>query len=145
MKRTDDLRAARKLGKAEVLQRLASVPFGRVVFTRRALPAIRPVNHVVLDGRIIICSHEGAAIAGVTGSPAGAVVVYEADDFSAEQRLGWSVVITGRARIVDDPGEAARCRGMMHSWLAGDTGYVIQIEPEIVTGFELCRAGPAAA
>jgi hypothetical protein len=94
MKRTDDLRAARKLGKAEVLQRLASVPFGRVVFTRRALPG---------------------------------------------------VVITGHARIVDDPGEAGRCRAMMHSWLAGDTGHVIQIEPEIVTGFELCRAGPAAA
>jgi hypothetical protein len=77
------------------------------------LPAIRPVNHVLLDGRIIICSHEGAAIVGVTGAPGGTVVAYEADDINPVERTGWSVVVTGLARIVDDPGEAARCTAVL--------------------------------
>ena len=125
-----------ELGRAESLRRLGSVPFGRVVFTRRALPAIRPVNHVLLDGRIIICSHEGAAIVGATGASGGALVAYEADDINPAGRTGLSVVVTGLAKIVDDPEEAARCKAALHPWLAGDTGYVIQIEPEIVDGFE---------
>jgi Pyridoxamine 5'-phosphate oxidase len=63
-----DSRVMEELDRTELLARLGSVSFGRVVFTSRALPAIRAVNHVVLDGRIIICTHEGAAIAGVTGA-----------------------------------------------------------------------------
>ncbi len=135
-------RAMQELSRTEALQRLGSVPFGRVVFTRRALPAIRPVNHVVLDGRVIICSHEGAAIVGVVGAQDGVVVAYEADEINPAERSGWSVVVTGLARIVDDPEDAARCKEALHSWLAGEMGYVIQIEPEIVTGFELRRAWP---
>src|SRR5690242_16473118 len=43
-----------ELPKDESLRLLASVPFGRVVFTARALPAVRPVNHMIDGGRIII-------------------------------------------------------------------------------------------
>ncbi len=140
------LRVLHELDRTEALQRLGSVPFGRVVFTRRALPAIRPVNHVLLDGRITICSHEGAAIVGVTSTPGGTVVAYEADDINPAERTGWSVVVTGLARIIDDPEEAARCNVALRPWLAGEMemGYVIQIEPQIVTGFELSPEGPPA-
>jgi Pyridoxamine 5'-phosphate oxidase len=128
-------RVSRDLSRAEALRRLGSVPFGRVVYTQRALPAIRAVNHVVLDGRVVICADEGTAIVGAGGD--GAVVAYEAGEISQAERAGWSVMITGLARIVADRGEAARCQEAVDPWLAGKTGVVIQIEPGIVTGFEL--------
>jgi hypothetical protein len=127
-------RVMRELGRAEALRRLASVPIGRVVFTRRALPAIRPVGHVLL---------EGAAIADGAGD--GTVVAYEADEISAAERTGWSVVVTGVARAVTNPVEAARCREALRPWLDGGLGQVISIEPEIVTGFELCLGADLVA
>src|SRR5437667_22837 len=50
-----------ELPKDEALRLLGSVPFGRVVFTARALPAVRPVNHLVDGNRIIIRTSPGAA------------------------------------------------------------------------------------
>ncbi|MFD8141548.1 pyridoxamine 5'-phosphate oxidase family protein [Streptomyces sp. NPDC059708] len=47
--RTTPARRMRELDRAEALRLLATVSLGRVVFTHRALPAVRPVNHLV-DG-----------------------------------------------------------------------------------------------
>jgi hypothetical protein len=33
---------------------LRSVSYGRIVFTRDTLPAVRPVNHIIDDGEVII-------------------------------------------------------------------------------------------
>ena len=41
---------------------LASVSLGRIVFAARALPAIRPVNHLVDGDYVIICTDHNAAI-----------------------------------------------------------------------------------
>ncbi|MGP4095485.1 pyridoxamine 5'-phosphate oxidase family protein [Nonomuraea sp. KM90] len=46
----------------EALRLLARVPFGRIVFTRQALPAVRPVNHLVVDGQIVIRSNPGTIL-----------------------------------------------------------------------------------
>lgn len=45
---------AQQLDGAEAVRLLASVGYGRVVFTLNALLAIRLVNHLVDEGRIII-------------------------------------------------------------------------------------------
>ena len=42
---------AQKLDRAEAMRLLASVDVGRVIFTLNALPAVRPVNHLVNLGR----------------------------------------------------------------------------------------------
>src|SRR5690348_935366 len=66
----------------EALRLLGSVSFGRVVFTQQALPTIRPVNHVLADGDIVIRTHAGAALTARTrqARDLGVVVAYEADD-----------------------------------------------------------------
>lgn len=46
----DPMRSTEQLDRSEALRLLGTVPLGRVVFTHQALPAIRPVNHVV-EGR----------------------------------------------------------------------------------------------
>jgi len=65
----------RELDRSEVLQRVGSVSHGRVVFTQRALPAIRPVNHILDGDRIVICSHGSTALA--EAARAGAVLAFD--------------------------------------------------------------------
>jgi nitroimidazol reductase NimA-like FMN-containing flavoprotein (pyridoxamine 5'-phosphate oxidase superfamily) len=130
-----------ELTEGECLRLLASVSIGRVVFTQRAMPAIRPVNHVV-DGRtIIIRTHLGAAIAARAsddgGEPRGSVVCYEADDLDPARRTGWSVIVTGMARLVTDPAVADRYATAIEPWIAGDLNQVVAIEPQFITGIRL--------
>ncbi|MEV4179732.1 pyridoxamine 5'-phosphate oxidase family protein [Nonomuraea sp. NPDC049709] len=136
-----DARRLRELPAAEALELLAGVPFGRIVFTRHALPAVRPVNHVVVDGQIIIRSNPGTILSAHV-APSEAVVAYEADELDGHERLGWSVIVTGVARLVTEPHEAARFKAMLRPWVAGEMDQVIRVQPEIVTGFVLV---PAAA
>ncbi len=129
-------RVLKNLPEAEALRRLAGVPLGRIVFTLQALPAVRPVNHIVVDGDVIIRSSEGTILSAEV-APAGAVVAFEADELDGAERLGWSVIITGVARLVTDPQEIERFQARLDPWVAGTMDQVIRIRPEIVTGFEL--------
>jgi len=80
---------SQKLSHAEAIRLLASVDYGRVVFTLNALPAIRPVNHLVDEGRIIIRTRLTTAISTVVRSAdAGVVVAYEADDVDSQSQSG---------------------------------------------------------
>jgi hypothetical protein len=56
-------RPAVELTAAESWRLLAGASLGRIVFTQHAMPAIRPVNHLV-DDETVIRSHLGAAITG---------------------------------------------------------------------------------
>jgi nitroimidazol reductase NimA-like FMN-containing flavoprotein (pyridoxamine 5'-phosphate oxidase superfamily) len=114
---------------------LGSVPFGRVVFTHRALPAIRPVNHIVDDGNVIIRSSLGSGISGAAGN--GLVVAYEADAIDASTRTGWSVVVTGLARLVHDADDIARYERLLDPWVDGRRDCVVRIPPDLVTGYQL--------
>lgn len=134
MARTQGVRHLREIPEAESLRLLASVPFGRVVFSRNALPAIRPVNHVV-DGRaVIIRTHLGAAVL----SRDGQVVAYEADSLDPLTHLGWSVIVTGVARLVADPDQVKLFQRLLRPWVDGaQKDQVIRIGAEIVTGYSL--------
>ena len=133
-------REAIELTEGECWQLLGSVSLGRVVFTHHAMPAIRPVNHVVDDQRIIVRSHLGAAI--TSRADAGSVVCYEADDLDPVRHIGWSVIATGLARLVQEPDAIARYEQLLEPWVAGEMDHVISIEPRFITGVRLvgwCR------
>ena len=120
---------------SEAIRLLATADFGRVVFSLNALPAIRPVNHVVDDGRIIIRTRLTRAISTVVTSAdsGGVVVAYEADELDPWSRSGWSVVVTGWARPVTDPERVSRYERLLHPWVNhADT--VLAIEPQTVSG-----------
>ena len=131
----------RRLERAEAMRLLASVPYGRVVFTLDALPAIRPVNHAVDDdGRIIVRTRLSTSLTRVVraGSnyPSGVVVAFEADDLDPHLRSGWSVVVTGLATAITSPAQLAACAALLHPWVnTSDTA--IAIDPRIVTGIRL--------
>lgn len=124
-----------ELSRQESLRRLAGVPFGRIVFTQHALPAIRPINHIVDNGAIIIRTHLGAAVLTATGM----VVAYEADDIDLQEQVGWSVVITGLATRVKKPDDVTRYERLLRPWVDGERNEIIRIQPQLVAGYRLTR------
>jgi nitroimidazol reductase NimA-like FMN-containing flavoprotein (pyridoxamine 5'-phosphate oxidase superfamily) len=121
---------------------LGSVSLGRIVFTQHAMPAIRPVNHLVDDETIIIRSHLGSAITGRAAATDGAVVCYEADEIDPVRHTGWSVITTGIARLVRDQAVIARYQHVLEPWAADEMDYVIAVKPRMITGIRLagwCR------
>ncbi|MGW7522053.1 pyridoxamine 5'-phosphate oxidase family protein [Streptomyces sp. NPDC054783] len=131
-----------ELDSDEALRLLGSVSLGRIVFTRQALPTVRPVNHVLDDGDIVIRTHEGAALtsrARQAGAP-GVVVAYEADTIDPHTHLGWSVVVTGYAHLVTDPEELARYQGLLQPWVIQTMDYAVRIRPDLITGVRLTTA-----
>ncbi|MFX0577876.1 pyridoxamine 5'-phosphate oxidase family protein [Nocardia nepalensis] len=140
---TDDVsvRAIVELDRASALDLLASVPIGRVVFSRNALPAIRPVNHLVeADGRIIVRTRLTSRLTSAVRGNSDVVVAYEADEIDPLLRTGWSVVVTGLARPVTDPERIARYERLLHPWVDQLMDTVIEIEPSIVSGIRLVAA-----
>jgi hypothetical protein len=128
-----------RLDRDEALRLLGSISLGRIVFTLNALPAIRAVNHVLVDGDIIIRTHEGAALAAHTrqAGEQGVVVAYEADTIDPDTHLGWSVVVTGYASLVTEPRALARYQAMLHPWVDQAMDYAVRITPDLVTGLQL--------
>ncbi len=124
---------------------LGSVSLGRVVFTARALPAIRPVCHLVDGDYVIIRTDTEAAITSELRAEAGTIVAYEADAIDLAEHLGWSVIVVGVAHRVIDPDDAAVYRRALRQWVSGVKDQVIAIHTDMVTGFRLVADRAAAA
>ncbi|MFG2881258.1 pyridoxamine 5'-phosphate oxidase family protein [Streptomyces sp. NPDC048297] len=157
----DDRPAHRRidLDRAEALRLLGSVSLGRIVFTRQALPAVRPVRHVLDGGDIVFRVPEDTALTvpdrrdhgedgaggdygdyGDYGDEVGVVVAFEADAIDPDTHLGWSVVVTGYARPVTDPGELARIRGLLGPWeQRPDADRAVRVRPDLISGMLLVR------
>ncbi|WP_433566900.1 pyridoxamine 5'-phosphate oxidase family protein [Nocardia sp. CA-151230] len=132
------IRSVVDIARPEALRLLAGVPFGRVVFTREAMPAIRPVNHFVENGEIIIVRTTlTSRLTSEVRAYTNVVVAYEADDIDPVTQLGWSVVVTGIARTVADPRRVAHYETLLRPWADGVTDTIVAIEPTLVTGVRL--------
>ncbi|MGW0705891.1 pyridoxamine 5'-phosphate oxidase family protein [Streptomyces sp. NPDC002643] len=126
----------RELDRDECLRLLARAPIGRVVHTRRALPAVLPVNFALDEGGAVVLRTSAAS--ELARSVDGAVVAFEADAVDAARHSGWSVVVTGTATVVTDPAVHARlARTGPRSWAPAPEEVFVRIEPELVTGREL--------
>jgi hypothetical protein len=127
----------------ECLRLLGSVTIGRLVFTTRALPAIRPACHLI-DGKYVIIGTDAGSLVFASSRPGGGpVLAYEADVIDPLSCLGWSVVVVGSARRVTDPGRVAAYQQALAPWIAGADDQVIEIPTDVITGFRLL-AGEAA-
>ncbi len=124
----------------EALDLLGQVRFGRVVFTARALPAVRPVRHVVAGGQIVIAAGPELVLGSTSpttpsGSGGETIVAYEADQLDSTGCCGWSVVVVGRARAVTGAAEAARYRHLLPAMTVPDQ--LVVISADVVNGFRL--------
>lgn len=130
------------LSRAEAIALLETREVGRLVYTRRALPAIRPVNYVVRGGAVLIWTGSASSLGQAVR---GAVVAFEADEFERATRSGWSVVVTGTAQLVTDEAQLARARlEGPWPWAPGVKEFLIRIPMTIVTGRWLARESDPA-
>jgi len=128
------------LDRAEALRLLGTVSLGRLVFTQQALPAVRPVNHLMDGEDIIVRLHDGATLVSIVAptSATGVVVAYEADVIDPETHIGWSVVVTGYAPRVTDDDELARFAARLRPWVEHPAmNAALRIQPDLVTGLQL--------
>ncbi|MFF9896224.1 pyridoxamine 5'-phosphate oxidase family protein [Streptomyces longispororuber] len=134
--------AFRALDRQDCLRLLAKVPVGRVVYTRHALPAVLPVNFSLdTDTSVLLRTTPDSDFVHAID---GTVVAFEADEFDATARSGWSVVVTGEATVVTDPAEHDRLSQTgPASWMPLADTVFVRIESEMVTGREL--RGPHGA
>lgn len=134
------------LSRTDALRLLGGVSLGRIVFTHQALPAVRPVNHCLDGDDVIVSLHDGTTLASLTAPSEGPglVVAYEADVIDPDTHLGWSVVVTGYARLVTHPDELDHYRSVLRPWVAGAMAHALRIQPDIVTGFRLTDQPPTA-
>jgi uncharacterized protein len=134
--------ALRQLSRDECLTLMASVPVGRIIYTRRALPAVELVNFALYHGDIVIRTDRSGKLAAAAR---GAVVAFEADHLDLVNQAGWSVTAIGPAREVTDTGEIARLREIgLSSWAPGEREHFIFISPQLINGKYLQAVGERA-
>ena len=121
-----------QLSRGECLRLLGSVPVGRIVYTRRALPAVELVNFTMDDGDIVIRTDAGDKLVAATD---GAVVAFEADSVDTASQAGWSVTVIGCSRAVTSLEEIRRLeRTGLVAWAPGKREHFIRIPPTMVDG-----------
>ena len=127
--------ALEQLSRDECLRLMESVSVGRIIYTRRALPAVELVNFALDHGDIIIRTDSGGKLAAGTQH---SVVAFEADRLDPDQQAGWSVTAVGQSREVTDPAEIGQLQKMgLSSWVPRAREHFIRISPEILNGRRL--------
>lgn len=114
------------LSRDECLALVAAAPYGRVVYTADALPAVLPVMFV-LDGGVLL--FDVAAGSALAEAGRDGVLAFHADWVDVEGGRGWSVTMTGRARHV----------------LSAGSRVTVALDPELVTGHRAVIAVPRRA
>ena len=115
----------RVMGTDECLERIRSVPVGRVAFTRDGEIVMLPVHHVVRGMDVYFRTSGGSKIeAAADHDPMG----FEVDGYDAAVATGWSVTVSGTASVVDDDALAAELDGLNDgSWQVGDAAVAVRI------------------
>jgi transcriptional regulator with XRE-family HTH domain len=128
------------LSEAECRGYLGTGGVGRFLFTQARGPVAVPVNFRMLDGDVVFRTEAG------TGEHAGAGqrhVSFEVDHLDETLGEGWSVLLSGHARVVTDPGELAQVQGLgVQPWAGGNRDSYIRLTPAVVTGRRIRAAGP---
>jgi nitroimidazol reductase NimA-like FMN-containing flavoprotein (pyridoxamine 5'-phosphate oxidase superfamily) len=120
------------LSRKDCLELLATAELGRVAVTSGALPTILPVTFR-FDGRqILIRTARGTRLDAATRD---SVVAFEADHMGPSGSTGWSVVVTGVARVLTDSDEVAAAQHpSLVRWAPSSDDRIVGISPDVVSG-----------
>jgi transcriptional regulator with XRE-family HTH domain len=118
-------------------EHLAAGGIGRIVLSTGSGPIAVPVNFVFTGGAVILRTSD-AMIAKVSG-----VVAFEVDHIDEAMSGGWSVLLRGHARLIEDPEERAVAGRLdVEPWAGGTRLNVISIEPFDITGRVIVQSHP---
>ena len=110
---------------------LSAGGIGRVIFSTARGPVALPVNFEYSNGDVVLSTDPAKAHA----LEAQATIGFEVDRVDDVMSEGWSVLITGRARRIDDPDEILALASLdLESWAGGARHALVAISPTEVTG-----------
>lgn len=123
---------------AEALWLLEGTAVGRVVFTSRGLPAVRPAGHALEHGTLVVrAAIPPTALTTPGGRPT--VLAYHADEIDPATGRGWSVTAIGPAERVTDPHVEAHYRRVLPGWAHGPHDTLLRMRPQVTSGYRLGR------
>jgi nitroimidazol reductase NimA-like FMN-containing flavoprotein (pyridoxamine 5'-phosphate oxidase superfamily) len=124
-----------ELSEGECLELLAATPIGRLIYSDHAMPFAAPIKFV-LDGMHVVMRTKRRSRLAM--SAAGNVVAFEADSIDSGGVPGWSVVVTGRALLVDDAPTIARLDELdFHGRARTGAQAYLRIRVELVSGHRI--------
>jgi nitroimidazol reductase NimA-like FMN-containing flavoprotein (pyridoxamine 5'-phosphate oxidase superfamily) len=133
-----------ELNEAECLRLVGSGGVGRLVFGGRYDLTVFPVNYKMHHGAILFrTTPMGTTDQDLrTGiDDAEYRVAFEVDDFDADAREGWSVLLQGPAHHLDSDAERAEAAAVgVVPWADGDREHFIRITPARITGRRIRRS-----
>ena len=123
---------------------LASGEVGRVALCTATGPQIVPVSYVV-DGDSLVFRTTPYGVLGRHASRGR--VAFEVDEIDRDSRVGWSVVASGHARVVEDPAEVALIRAFRDPvpWAEGSRLLYVRLVWHTLTGRRVRGRGGEAA
>lgn len=123
----------------QCLALLRSRPVGRIAYVEAGGPVIVPVNHLVDGNNVVIRSLSGSKLDSAVMNQD---VAFELDHHDPARGTGWSVLVRGRATLVDEAEDAARYNQQLDSWAVEDPDRAtfIRIIAEEITGRRLRAA-----
>jgi nitroimidazol reductase NimA-like FMN-containing flavoprotein (pyridoxamine 5'-phosphate oxidase superfamily) len=117
---------------------LAGGGVGRFVFLAEQGPVALPVNFRFVDGDVAFRTRTEGELAAA----AGTIVGFEVDHVDEAMSEGWSVLISGPARRVDDPAELQQLAQLgIEPWPGGHREAVIRVETAQISGRSIRQQG----
>ena len=118
---------------------LGMAEFGRLVYARARGPVAIPVNYEYTEGQIVMSTDPDKA----TWLQGLRIVGFEVDRVDEGMSEGWSVLVTGDVRTIDDPEELQRLSSLgLASWDDGEGHVLIAITPRQITGRVIVHHAP---
>lgn len=120
------------LGPEECRRLLGTGGVGRFVFSTERGPVALPVNYRMLDDDVVFRTAASSSLATAAGDTP---VSFEVDHVDEAMSEGWSVLVTGHARTVDDTVERQQLEKLgIEPWAGGDRNVYVRLEPTEVSG-----------
>lgn len=103
---------------------------GRVAFDGDDGLTVLPVNYRMFGDEVVFHTGAGSLLwTAVMRSP----VAFQADEVNIAWQEGWSVLVRGQAREIDEPEQVEAMAATLHSWAARDSR-TVAITPTRITG-----------
>lgn len=130
------MRDTQDLNRSECVRLVSAGIAGRVAVTTPTGPHIVPVNYSVMEDSILLRTTPYSML-GTYGRDT--MLCFEIDQFDYDNHRGWSVVVRGRAEIVDDADELDEIarRWPPRPWATGQRNLVLRIPWTEVSGRQL--------
>ncbi len=116
----------------ECWQLLGRTQVGRLAVDVGGQPDIFPINYVVDGETIVFRSGAGTKLAA---SVLMHHVAFEIDGYEPDAHVAWSVILKGRAELVEKMGDLWEAEDLpLFPWLATPKPNFVRVTPTIVTG-----------